>query len=420
MPIAPLRIPETPDYVGFAQKNAMLDFSPINDAITGWKKQQQLDIENRRADEQVGFQRTRLGMDQEKFGREAEDAKAHRFGKTMSALAQQPPEVVARVAPQLFARHPEYVAMFEQNGIPTNNPHAAVKMLAQAYGDFDPLKQEQTRAQIEASKANAAQSYAQAGNIGKTDSIREFQYAKQNGFTGTYQDWQTSQENRSTKYGLNPIPYHKPDGSIGYMVPSTTGQAKTLDIPGGGKALPKTSTIQMPTEAIVQDQFGNVIRREQKDIVGKESQEEIGKAKGQAVVNLPGVEVRAEMMNKALDAVEEAVKAAPRMTGYTGNLPNVTPTARDAQAKIDQVQGKVFLQAFDSLRGAGAITETEGLQAKAAISRLQATAVGTPQYIAAINDVRAELNALVGLAKKKTGGGAAPASGGGWSIQKVQ
>lgn len=377
---------------------------PLQKGIDDSYALRQQGVENERQNKLMGFQEQRLGMEKAKADRDAEAAEAHQFGKAMSALASQPPEVVSQYAPQIFAKHPKYAARFAEYGIPMDNPQVAVQMLAHQYSDYDKLAQEKNRAAIEASRASAAQSEAQAANIGKTDAVREFQFSEKNPAFKAYQE---SHPSRSTKYGLNPIPYTKLDGSIGYMVPSTSGQTKALEIPDGGKAAPKTTTIHMPTEAIIADTFGNVLRREQKDIVGKESAEEIGKARGQAVVNLPGVEVRAEMMNKALDAVEEAIRAAPRMTGYTGNLPNITPTARDAQAKIDQVQGKVFLQAFDALRGAGAITEQEGLQAKAAISRLQATAVGTPQYIAAINDVRAEINALSNLAKKKAGGGAA-------------
>lgn len=381
---------------------------PVMQGIEAGYRDRQQGIENERQNKLMGFQEKRLGMDQAKADRDAEAAEAHQFGKTMSALASAPPEFVAQYAPQIFAKHPKYAAKFAEYGIPMDKPHIAVKMLAQQYGDYDPVAIEKNRAAIEASRASAAQSQAQAANIGKTDAVREFQFSEKNPAFKAYQE---SQQSQSTKYGLSPIPYTKPDGSIGYMVPSTSGQTKALEIPDGGKAAPKTTTIQLPTEAVVQDQFGNVIRREQKDIAGKESLEEQGKAKGQAIVNLPGVEVRAEMMNKALDAVEEAIRAAPRMTGYTGNLPNVTPTARDAQAKIDQVQGKVFLQAFDALRGAGAITEAEGARATASLSRLQTTTVGTPQYFAAIADVRREINALVELSRKKAGGGAAAQGG---------
>lgn len=128
----------------------------------------------------------------------------------------------------------------------------------------------------------------------------------------------------------------------------------------------------------------------------------LGEASGQAQVDLPGVEQRARSMFKALDDVETAINANPRMVGpVTGALPNVSGSAVDTQAKIDQVQGKVFLQAFDALRGAGAITEVEGLQAKESLSRLQRTRVGTAAYYEAINDVRREIGALVQLARQK-------------------
>lgn len=128
----------------------------------------------------------------------------------------------------------------------------------------------------------------------------------------------------------------------------------------------------------------------------------LGEASAQAQVDLPGVEQRARSMFKALDDVETAINTNPRMVGpITGALPNVTGSAVDTQAKIDQVQGKVFLQAFDALRGAGAITETEGLQAKESLSRLQRTRVGTAAYYEAINDVRREIASLVQLARQK-------------------
>jgi hypothetical protein len=45
--------------------------------------------------------------------------------------------------------------------------------------------------------------------------------------------------------------------------------------------------------------------------------------------------------------------------------------ALGARALIEQVQGKAFLQAFESLKGAGQITQIEGEKATAAITRLQ-------------------------------------------------
>ena len=46
-----------------------------------------------------------------------------------------------------------------------------------------------------------------------------------------------------------------------------------------------------------------------------------------------------------------------------------TDTAR-VKARIDQIKGGAFLQAFESLKGGGQITEREGIAATQAISRL--------------------------------------------------
>jgi len=80
MATQPFRIPETPDYAGFARQNAMLDFSPITNVMDKWDKQAQLDKENKRAEDQLGFQRERLGMDKEKFSDDRKKNLIESFG----------------------------------------------------------------------------------------------------------------------------------------------------------------------------------------------------------------------------------------------------------------------------------------------------------------------------------------------------
>lgn len=152
---------------------------------------------------------------------------------------------------------------------------------------------------------------------------------------------------------------------------------------------------------------------------------ERGQGLGKAQVDLPAVEANADLINKTLDQVEQAVDDAPRMVGaLTSRLPNVTAEANRAQAMIDQTSGKVFLQAYAGLRGGGAITEAEGAKAEASLSRLRTTAVGTRAYKEAIADVRREIAALVEVARKKARAGGRPAaapapSGAGWSIRRL-
>lgn len=394
------------------QLNPMLDVSPVSRALSGY--QQQMNVNDK-----MGMEQRQLDMREQEFASTNRQREADRIGRFADLyLNEADPARKAVLGQGLLKLHPQMGAKLQEAGIDASNPDLVARFLKAETSNFDPLGERAKKAQI-------AQSETQTANIGKTDTIREFEFAKRNGFQGSYQDWQTSQENRSTKYGLNPIPYQKPDGSIGYMVPSTSGQTKDLGIPGGGKAMPKAVTDQTPTEIITRDQFGNIIRREQKDIAGKEEQEQIGTSRGKAKVDLPAVEASAKSMTTALDRVETAITRNPRMVGgVTGVLPNVTASARDTQAKIDEVQGKVFLQAYQSLKGGGAITEVEGKKAEAAISRLQTAAVGSEAYFAAINDVRNEVNALVELARSKAGAGsrqpaASAPAGGGWGIRRL-
>ncbi len=63
---------------------------------------------------------------------------------------------------------------------------------------------------------------------------------------------------------------------------------------------------------------------------------------------------------------------APGRYGVGGMMPAFPGEDAAAQALIDQVKGAAFLQAFESLKGGGTITEVEGRQATAAITRLGA------------------------------------------------
>jgi len=61
--------------------------------------------------------------------------------------------------------------------------------------------------------------------------------------------------------------------------------------------------------------------------------------------------------------------------------------ATNFRVLLDQLRGGTFLQAFQSLRGGGAITETEGRKAEQAIARLD-TAQSDEEFIKALEDLR--------------------------------
>lgn len=74
---------------------------------------------------------------------------------------------------------------------------------------------------------------------------------------------------------------------------------------------------------------------------------------------------------------------------YFGAIPGTQ--AADVQAKIDQLKGKNFLQAFQSLKGGGAITEREGAAAENAIARMnQAQSEG--EFKKSLDDLQNVIN----------------------------
>lgn len=95
------------------------------------------------------------------------------------------------------------------------------------------------------------------------------------------------------------------------------------------------------------------------------------------------------------------------ITGLTSKLPIFPGTAQaKADALARQLEGQAFLQAFQSLKGGGAITNIEGDKATAAIARLQRNQ-SEKDYRQALG----ELRGILAKAKERAQGGAPAATG---------
>jgi hypothetical protein len=88
--------------------------------------------------------------------------------------------------------------------------------------------------------------------------------------------------------------------------------------------------------------------------------------------------------------------------------------AADFQARFDQVKGASFLEAFESLKGGGAITEKEGAKATDAINRM-ALAQSEREFVSAARDLQEVVRKGVANAQtraaRSSGGGASSAGG---------
>jgi hypothetical protein len=209
---------------------------------------------------------------------------------------------------------------------------------------------------------------ARHGNT-RTDDLREYDESVRQGYKGTFVDFK-----RETKRTNQPI------------------------IKDGG-----THWIHIDPSS------GEVVNTIPKDVQGAAAAKERGKNQGEAQVNLPVVELNARKITELVDGVLADKDYIPSMTGpIDSRLPNVSEKATRLQARIDQIQNKAFLVAFEGLRGGGAITEAEGKKATGSLNRLSAMDVGDRDYIAALEEFKRDVQDLVELARRKAAGGQPP------------
>ena len=153
--------------------------------------------------------------------------------------------------------------------------------------------------------------------------------------------------------------------------------------------MPKTVGTPMPGYRYNYDQGGNPISMEPipggpVETAAAAAAEEAGSA---------GT-MLAEAATQQIDLIDSIIenKALPSITGIVqGRLPPMSQKGEDLNVEIAQLQGKVFLEAFQSLKGGGAITEREGIAAAEAGARLRRTQSG-PAYIEALNELKMYLD----------------------------
>jgi hypothetical protein len=251
---------------------------------------------------------------------------------------------------------------------------------------------------------------------GQTDDIKEFEYAKRQGFTGTLTDWM--QRKRSTtagKYGLTPVFGTDKDGKPAIIQLGNEGQPIQPQLPEGFQIARDPIKVEGPTgTALLDPQTRQQIGFVPKDVAGAARQKEIGEAEGQAAVNLPTAIATAENTLKTIEQMKNHPgKKNWGAFGVGAMLPDMPGSStRGFGAFVDQIKGQNFMTAFQSLKGAGAITEQEGAKAERAQARLD-RAQSEADFDAAIKDLEDVVRSGMARARQKAGGGAPTAAGAG-------
>lgn len=237
----------------------------------------------------------------------------------------------------------------------------------------------------------------------KTDDIKEFEFAKQQGFTGSFPDWMARKRGTTGEYGLQPIWGTDDQGNPVIVQLGKAGEAIQAKLPPGvriGKDALKidTGTGTLLLDPVTRQSIGLV----PKQIAEKEAQEEIGKARGKASADLQRVIDAAQTTLKLIESIEKDPyrQWGTGISAATNYIPG-TPMW-DFRQRVEQLRGHTFLEAYNILRGGGQITEREGEKAEQAIARLS-TFQTEKGFLQALRDLKEVLEIGVARAYKSAG-----------------
>lgn len=217
--------------------------------------------------------------------------------------------------------------------------------------------------------------------------------------------------------GAVPIQGYDANGNPVVLFPNRQGGLVQADAPPGVTLTPQTREIRVGNEVVTVDRGGREISRRPIDSFtparDAAAGRQVGENQGNDIANAPREIRTAETMLGQIDSVLNH-RALNIGTGLTGSIATSLPgtAAYDFGQRVEQIRGQAFLQAFESLRGGGAITEREGEKATAAIARLS-TAQSSADFRTALRELREVVDAARARAQTRVQAQApaAPAAG---------
>jgi hypothetical protein len=235
--------------------------------------------------------------------------------------------------------------------------------------------------------------------------ILEYEYAKGQGYKGTLQDWIANKRAGAGEYGLNPIYGVDAQGNPTVMQLGKGGVATQSKLPEGVKISKDPIKLDAGTHWVILDPTTRQpVATVPKDLAGAERQKELGQAGGKAEFDLPRIEQNAEQALQTINQIRNH-PGKQYSVGVPGIVPGVPGTQqKDFVSLVDQAKGKAFLEAFNSLKGGGQITEVEGKKATDAIARLDRTQ-SKEGFEQALKDLESVIRVGIARARQQAGKG---------------
>jgi hypothetical protein len=132
-----------------------------------------------------------------------------------------------------------------------------------------------------------------------------------------------------------------------------------------------------------------------------------GATAGKQAESAPVLDANFQTIMASLDALEtpEMRQQAGRALGVSSYLPTIPGYNAEFRSRVGQIQGQAFLQAYNALRGGGAITEVEGQKGEASVARLM-QAQTPEEFYEALKEARVMFGTLYAAAKERATRGA--------------
>lgn len=246
----------------------------------------------------------------------------------------------------------------------------------------------------------------QLGVGNQTNDIKEYQFARTQGFTGTLADWMARKRAGAGEYGMTPIWGVDANGKPAIVQLGKGGESKLAGLPEGFQISRDPIKVEGPTGTTILDpQTRQMVGFIPKDVAGAKAASERGTAQGKAQTTLPNVIAQAD---QSLAIIDKALThpGLDRGTGAMSVLPSFPGgNAYNFDRVVEQIKGKSFLEAFQNLRGGGAITEIEGQKATNAIARLD-QAQSKEEFVASLNELKQIIQNGVARARQMASEGA--------------
>lgn len=338
-------------------RNAMLDFEPINNAL---ESIQQTNMANQQRADRLDERAYQRGRDARQDARVAtQDARSsvEWFGKQAAAVDRLQGPQRAAAWQRILSQHPDHSSLTPDYLDPMKGP----AMVAAEAGQWRDPRDDQIK-DLDLQKTRAEIDRLSRYPNGETPSnVREYEYFKS--LTPEAQQQYLTMKRAQKMY----------DTGVEFVQPNAVN-------PAG----PPVTTIQkQPAEV--------------------ERQKTIGEQEGKAVMDLPRQVDNATLALKTIDQIRNHPGKAYGV-GVTGVLPGIPGTSQRGFVNlVEQAKGKTFLEAFNSLRGGGQITEAEGSKATQALARLD-RAQTQEDFDAALSDLAEVINLGLSRAQKAASG----------------